>query len=115
MYPKKDDIKHCPEIKKRVEKPPLDHSVAKEKVQAYIQNWVKGQENTTVVNVKRDNATFTILTTSNFCETTNSKHDDVNMTYVIKKNQITQKCPVCKRNKSRAYALTPDVLKVLKQ
>ena len=115
LYPRKDDIKDCPEIKKRVEKPPLDHSVAKEKVQAYIQKWVKGQENTMVVNVKRDKTTFTVLTTSNLCETTNSKHDDANMTYVIKKNQITQKCPVCKRNKSRAYALTPDVLKVLKQ
>jgi hypothetical protein len=109
LYPRSEDIKKCPEIKKYVEKPSLDH--AKEKVEAYIRTWVKGQENTRVVSVKKD----VILTTSNFCETINGEHEDVAMSYTIKKNQIVQKCPVCKRNKPRAYILTPDVLKVLKQ
>jgi hypothetical protein len=111
LYPKKEDIKKCPEIKKFVEKPKLNHNAVKEKVEAYIQKWVKGQENTQVVSVKMN----VILTTSNFCETINGEHKDMNMSYIIKKNQISQKCPLCKRNKSRVHILTPDVLKVLKQ
>jgi len=111
LYPKKEDIKKCPEIKKFVEKPKLNHNAAKEKVEAYIQKWVKGQENTQVVSVKMN----VILTTSNFCETINGEHKDMNMSYIIKKNQISQKCPLCKRNKSRVHILTPDVLKILKQ
>ena len=111
LYPKKEDIKKCPEIKKFVEKPKLNHNAVKEKVEAYIQKWVKGQENTQVVSVKMN----VILTTSNFCETINGEHKDMNMSYIIKKNQISQKCPLCKRNKSRVHVLTPDVLKMLKQ
>jgi len=98
-------------IKKFVEKHKLNHNAAKEKVEAYIQKWVKGQENTQVVSVKMN----VILTTSNFCETINGEHKDMNMSYIIKKNQISQKCPLCKRNKSRVHILTPDVLKILKQ
>ena len=111
LYPKKEDIKKCPEIKKFVEKPKLNHSAAKEKVETYIRKWIKGQENTQVVSINKG----VILTTSNFCETINGEHKDVNMSYIVKKNQISQKCPLCKRNKSRIHVLTPDVLKMLKQ
>ena len=111
LYPKKEDIKKCPEIKKFVEKPKLNHSAAKEKVETYIRKWIKGQENTQVVSINKG----VILTTSNFCETINGEHKDVNMSYIVKKNQISQKCPLCKRNKSRVHILTPDVLKMLKQ
>jgi len=111
LYPKKEDIKKCPEIKKFVDKPKLNHSAAKEKVESYIRKWIKGQENTQVVSINKG----VILTTSNFCETINGEHKDVNMSYIVKKNQINQKCPLCKRNKSRVHVLTPDVLKMLKQ
>jgi hypothetical protein len=111
LYPKKEDIKKCPEIKKFVEKPKLNHGAAKEKVETYIRKWIKGQENTQVVSINKG----IILTTSNFCETINGEHKDVNMSYIVKKNQISQKCPLCKRNKSRIHVLTPDVLKMLKQ
>ena len=111
LYPKKEDIKKCPEIKKFVEKPKLNHSAAKEKVESYIRKWIKGQENTQVVSINKG----VILTTSNFCETINGEHKDMNMSYIVKKNQISQKCPLCKRNKSRSHVLTPDVLKMLKQ
>ena len=50
-----------------------------------------------------------------FCETINGVHPGSTMSYVIKKKQITQKCPMCKKNTSRTHELTPNVLKVLKQ
>ena len=74
-----------------------------------------GQADTRVVNIKKEKTGFMVLTTSNYCETIGGVHEDVNMTYIIKKNHISQKCPACKKNTSRTHILTPDVLKVLKQ
>jgi len=115
LYSNKEEIKHCPEIKKIVEKPQTNQHDAKELLEKFINRWMKGQTNTKVIHVKKDGANFMVLTTSEFCETINGVHPGSTMSYVIKKKQITQKCPICKKNTSRTHELTPNVLKVLKQ
>ena len=115
LYPNKDDLKKCPEIKKFVEKPQPKQGDMRGNLEKYIARWMPGQADTRVVNVKKEKTGFMVLTTSNYCETIGGVHEDVNMTYIIKKNHISQKCPSCKKNTSRTHILTPDVLKVLKQ
>lgn len=115
LYSNKEEIKHCPEIKKIVEKTQTNQHEAKELLEKFINRWMKGQTNTKVIHVKKDGANFVVLTTSDFCETINGVHPGSTMSYVIKKKQITQKCPMCKKNTSRTHELTPNVLKVLKQ
>jgi hypothetical protein len=115
LYPKKDDIKYCPEIKKRVEKPPISYGEVKEPLETFISKNMKAPDGTQVVSITKNKTNFVALTSSNYCETIRGTHDDVVMSYIIKGKEIRQKCPSCKRNSSRTHVLTPNIVKVLKQ
>ena len=77
--------------------------------------WMKVDEGTKVVDIKRQKGgTLSVTTTSRFCETVCSRHDKL-MTYTVKKGQIVQACPVCKKCNPRTHKLSPDIVNLLKQ
>lgn len=115
LYPKKEDIKKCPQIKKRVEKPQVKCGDVKTPLEVFIRKNMHGPEDLQVVNVNKDKTQFIALTNSNYCETIKGMHEDVVMSYLIKGKEIKQKCPRCKKNTSRTHCLTPDIIKILKQ
>jgi hypothetical protein len=115
LYPKKEDIKKCPEIKKRVEKPQVKCGDVKEPLEVFIRKNMHGPEDLQVVTINKDKTQFVALTNSNYCETIKGRHEDVVMSYLIKGKEIKQKCPRCKKNTSRTHCLTPDIVKILKQ
>ena len=118
LYPKKYVISRCPEIKKFEDKPQVKQMEVAPPLEKFINTvFTASQGDTRVVNITKDNKNFIVLTTSHYCETIRSDHDDKAMSYIIKTkdNIITQKCPICKTNKSREHKLTSNVLKVLKQ
>jgi hypothetical protein len=115
LYPKKDDLKKCPEIKKRVEKPQVKCGDVKAPLEAFIKKHMHGPDDLQVVNVNRDKTQFLALTNSNYCETIKGTHEDVVMSYTIKGKEIRQRCPRCKKNTSRTHGLPHDIIKILKQ
>jgi hypothetical protein len=115
LYPKKEDISKCPEIKQKVEKPQVKHNLIKEPLGIFIRKYMRGPEDLQVVNITKDNTSYVALTNSNYCETIKGNHDTAVMSYTIKGREIVQKCPVCKKNVSRKHCLTENILKVLKQ
>lgn len=116
LYPSKDVIKKCPEIKKYQEKPKVKQSDLAPLLDKFINTaFTRTQGDTKVVNITRENGHFIVLTTSHYCETVGKDHEDKNMAYIIKKDIITQKCPVCTTSKSRKHKLHSSVLKMLKQ
>jgi hypothetical protein len=115
LYPKKDDLKKCPEIKKRVEKPQVKCGDVKAPLEAFIKKHMHGPEDLQVVNVNKDKTQFIALTNSSYCETIKGTHEDVVMSYMIKGREIRQKCPRCKKNTSRTHGLPHDIIKILKQ
>lgn len=115
LYPNKEEIKKCPEIKKRVEKPVVKCGVIKEPLEMFITKHMKAPEGTSVVKLTKNKTGYTVQTTSNYCEVIKNTHDDVVMSYVIKGKEIKQKCPICKRGVVRTHVLTPNVLKILKR
>ena len=115
LYPKKEDIKKCPEIKKRVEKHQVKCGDVKEPLEVFIRKNMHGPGDLQVVTINKDKTQFVALTNSNYCETIKGMHEDVVMSYLIKGKEIKQKCPRCKKNTSRTHCLTPDIVKILKQ
>jgi hypothetical protein len=115
LYPKKEDIQKCPEIKKRVEKPQVKCGDVKEPLEVFIKKFMRGPEDLQVLKVTKDKTGFMALTNSNICDTIGGPHENVTMSYSIKGKEIVQKCPVCKKSKARKHCLTPNVVKVLKQ
>ena len=115
LYPKKDDLKKCPEIKKRVEKPQVKCGDVKAPLEAFIRKHMHGPEDLQVVNVNNDKTQFIALTNSSYCETIKGAHEDVVMSYTIKGKEIRQRCPKCKKNTSRTHGLPHDIIKILKQ
>lgn len=118
LYPKREELQKCPEIKKFVEKPQIKQGEAKPLIETFINKFMHGQENTSVVNIRRDKASHIVLTTSSYCESIRDTHPDLVMSYVIKGNKITQQCPLCKgkKNKARTHTLVdPRLVKLLKQ
>jgi hypothetical protein len=115
LYPKKEDIQKCPEIKKRVEKPQVKCGDVKEPLEVFIKKHMHGPEDFQVLKIIKDKTGFMALTNSNVCETIGGPHENVTMSYSIKGKEIVQKCPVCKKSKARKHCLTSNVLKVLKQ
>ena len=107
-------MKKCPEIKKPQEKPKPTTNV-RPQLEAFINKFMKADQNTGIVTTTSKNGVMTVLTTSNFCETIGDRHDDKLMSYVIKKNQITQKCLICTRSKASTHVSPQSVVKVLKQ
>ena len=118
LYPKKEELQKCPEIKKFVEKPQFKQTEAKPLVEAFIKRFMPGQENTSIVNIRRDKTNHIALTTSSYCESIKGNHPDSVMSYVISGNKITQHCPLCKgkKNKARTHTLVDSrLVKLLKQ
>jgi len=115
LYPNKEDIHKCPEIKKWVEKPQVKCGDVKEPLEIFIKKHMHGPSDLRVLEVTKDKMGLVVLTNSNVCETIGGSHENVTMSYSIKGKEIVQKCPVCKKSKARKHCLTPNVLKVLKQ
>ena len=118
LYPKKEDLQKCPEIKKFVDKPKLKQCEIKPLLQSFIQKFIPGQSDTNVVNIKRNKTNQVALTTSSYCESIKGEHPDTVMSYVIKGNKITQQCPLCKGKKSNARThvlIDNSLIKLLKQ
>ena len=115
LYPKKEDIQRCPEIKTRVEKPQVKCGDVKEPLEVFIKKHMRGPEDLQVLKVTKDKTNLLALTNSNYCETIGGPHENVTMSYSIKGKEIVQKCPICKKSSARKHCLTPNVLKVLKQ
>ena len=114
MYPKKEDLKKCPEIKKFEEKPQIKHSAVKAPLESYMVRCMKLPEDTRVVSVARQKSGFTVLTTVTHCETIKGVHEGATMSYTINGTKITQKCPICKKNNARTYELSGSVKQALK-
>ena len=114
MYPKKEDLKKCPEIKKFEEKPQIKHSAVKAPLESYMVRCMKVPEDTRVVSVARQKSGFTVLTTVTHCETIKGVHEGATMSYTINGTKITQKCPICKKNNARTYELSGSVKQALK-
>jgi len=115
LYPKKEDIRKCPEIKKRVEKPQVKSSEVKKPLEAFIRKHMHGPEDLQVLTITKDKTHVVALTNSNYCETIKGTHEDTVMSYLIKGKEIKQRCPQCKKNTSRTHCLTHDIIKILKQ
>lgn len=118
LYPKKEELQKCPEIKKFVEKPQVKQGETKPLIESFIRKFMPGQENTSVVNIRRDKTGHVALTTSSYCESIRGDHQESVMSYVIKGNKITQQCPLCKgkKNKARTHTLMDArLVKLLKQ
>jgi hypothetical protein len=115
LYPQKDDIKKCPEIKKRVEKPQINYGDAKLPLETFIKKNMRGPADLHVISISKERSNFVALTDSNYCETIKGMHEEAVMSYVIKGKEIKQRCPRCKNNTSRAHCLNLDIVKVLKQ
>ena len=114
LYPKKEDLRKCPEIKKFEEKPQIKHSAVKLPLESYMQRCMKCPEDTRVVSITRQKNTFTVLTTVTHCETIKGEHEGSTMSYVIKGTKITQKCPICKKSNAITYELNGSVKEALR-
>jgi len=113
LYPKKDDLKKCPEIKKFEEKPQVKQSDVKPRLESFLQKWMKCPEDTRVINISRQKKDFIAFTTSTYCETIQGDHDGQYMSYIIKKYEITQKCPMCVKGKARTHRLSGSIVQAL--
>ncbi|ABY27867.1 hypothetical protein OtV5_077 [Ostreococcus tauri virus OtV5] len=115
LYPKREDLKKCPEIKKFEEKPQIKQSDVKQPLESFIRRCMKCPEDTRVVSIARQKNGFTALTTSSYCETIGGDHQDCTMSYVIRDGKITQKCPVCTKSTARTHDLSGSVKEALKK
>ena len=115
LYPKKEVLKKCPEIKKFVEKPQINQGDVKPHLESFMRRCMKCPSDIEVVSISRQKSGFTALTTSSYCETIGGEHDGVVMSYVIKGSQITQKCPMCTKSNARTHNLSGSVMKILKR
>ena len=111
LYPKKEDISKCSEIKKFDEKPPIKRMEVKPDLENYINTNMKTEGDTRIANITRNdkNNTFLVMTTSTYCETISGEHENKTMSYDIRKNKIKQKCPVCKKSKAREHILPSKI------
>jgi len=113
LYPKKEDLKKCPEIKKFEEKPQIKQSDVKPQLESFIKNYMKCPKDTHIVSITRQKNDFTALTTSSYCEEIQGMHEGITMSYVIKKNKITQRCPLCKKSTARTHLLGKNIVEKL--
>ena len=113
LYPEKQV---CPEIKqaKRVEKTGNPNEV-KPQLEKFMNKFMSVDENTTIITTTKNKNSMTILTTSNYCETSKTRHEDKLMSYIVSGNKIHQKCPVCRKGTPRTHVLPTNIVKVLKQ
>ena len=114
LYTKKEDLKKCPEIKKFEEKPQIKQKDVKPHLESFMRRCMNCPEDVRVVTISRGKNEFTAITTYTYCETIKGEHEGQTMSYTIKGSQITQKCPVCKKNRSRTHKLSNSVIEALK-
>ena len=114
LYPKKEDLKKCPEIKKFEEKPQIKQSDVKPHLESFMKRCMKCPDDTRIVSIKQQKGGFNVLTTVLHCETTNGTHEGCTMSYIINGTKITQKCPICKISKARTHELSGSVKKALR-
>ena len=74
LYPKKEELSKCREIKKFVEKPPINQSDVKSHLESFIRKNMNAPEDTQVVSIRRDANKLVALTTSMYCETIKGMH-----------------------------------------
>jgi hypothetical protein len=116
LYPKKEELKKCPEIKKFEEKPRLKQSDVTPDLENYLHKCMKCPETTKIVSISKERNDFIVLTTSSYCEIIKNDHSDAEMSYLIKGSKICQKCPVCKNVKKgavRTYDLSSKIREIL--
>jgi hypothetical protein len=114
LYPKKEDLNKCPEIKKFEEKPQIKQTDVKKPLESFMHRCMKCPEDTRVVSITRQKNALSVLTTATYCETIKGDHEGCTMSYIIKGTKITQKCPVCKKSVARTYELSGSVKQALK-
>jgi len=119
LYPKKDDIKKCPQIKKIEEEPEVKQSDVKPHLESFIQKNMKNGQGIHVVKISKNKTEFVVLTTGKYCERIKGQHDgDVTMSYIIRKGLISQKCPICRDGKNKpksvVHRLSASVINALK-
>jgi hypothetical protein len=114
LYPKKEDIKKCPEIKKFEEKLQVKQSDVKPHLESFMYRCMKCPEDTRVISISRHKNDFVVLTTSTLCENIKGDHEGCTMSYIIKGTRITQKCPVCKKSVARTHELSGSVKQALR-
>ena len=113
LYPKKEELKKCPEIKKFREKPKVKHVDVIPQLESYMHKCMKCPENLKIENILKDKNNFVVITTSNYCEIIKDDHKDSVMTYLIKGSKIYQKCSICKSNAFRTHELNIKIKETL--
>ena len=112
LYPNKEELNQCKEIKKFEKKALPD---VKPCFERFMNKFMPVDANMKIIDIKRQKGnTLTFTTTSKFCETIGSRHDNL-MTYAVSKGKIKQMCPVCKKSNPRVHTLTPNIINLLKQ
>lgn len=118
LYPKREELQKCPEIKKTVEKSKFNQQETKPLLEQFIRKFLPGHSDTSILNIKKHNKTYIAMSTSSYCESVRGEHPDHVMSYIIRGNKITQQCPLCKgkKNNARTYVLSDNnLIKLLKQ
>jgi hypothetical protein len=113
LYPNLEDIKKCPIIKKSVKKVSIDFSLAKSQLENYINKFMSDSKDVKIVDLSKKGNIYTIVTTSNYCDTIKGIHEDSHMLYQVNKGEIYQKCLKCKKNAPRKYRLTSTISKII--
>ena len=113
LYPKPEDMKKCPTIKRVAKKTPTDFSLAKIQLEKYINTFMSNSKDVKIVDLTKKGNICTVVTTSNYCDIIKGYHEDSPMLYQVNKGEIYQKCLKCKKNSPRKYRLTPSISKII--
>lgn len=108
------DIKNCPEIKKRVEKPQMRNDELNPMLEAFIRKNMGAPGDLQIVSILKVKNKHSVLTNSTYCETIGGTHSDCVMSYLVDGSKIVQRCPKCKKSKARTHGLDAKIVKVLK-
>jgi len=112
LYPEKEDVKQCPNIKtEKKGKIEIDYSHAKTHVEKYIRSCIPKRNDITVIKISKEGQKYIAATTSNYCELAKIDHDKFT-SFRIEKGKIFQDCQVC-RKKGRVYALNTKSMDAL--
>jgi len=112
LYPEKEDVKQCPNIKtEKKGKIEIDYSDAKTHVEKYIRSCIPKRNDITVIKISKEGQKYIAATTSNYCELAKIDHDKFT-SFRIEKGKIFQDCQVC-RKKGRVYALNTKSMDAL--
>lgn len=114
LYPDKEELNQCKEIKKFENKPPPNS--LRPVLERFLNKFMQCDPETKIIDLKRQKGgALSFTTTSKLCEITGSRHDKLMPYTVSKLGKIKQMCPTCKKGKPRVHTITPNILKILKQ